>query len=141
MPCSDRWLPLPVQVRGVLGDDAVPDPWRTFPGSQPVSLDRQNLSLLHRERYWVTWKADGTRYMLLIMRLGTYLVDRSFKVRRLQVQAFPGESCLTQRHVAGSWAVTVSGCSHRRLCWQPELDTLPDAKSSPCHADALPTAT
>ena len=85
-------LPHHAQVRNVPNEDAVPDPWRIFPGSQPVSLDRQNLSLLHSERYWVTWKADGTRYMLLIMRLGTYLVDRSFKVRRLQVQAFSGEA-------------------------------------------------
>ncbi len=89
---TDMWLPRHVQVRNVPEDDAVPYPWRTFPGSQPVSLDRQNLSLLHSERYWVTWKADGTRYMLLIMHHGAYLVDRSFKVRRLQVQACSGEA-------------------------------------------------
>ena len=57
----------------------MPDNWINFPGSQPVSLDRQNLSLLRQERYWVTWKADGTRYMLLIHESGTYLVDRSFR--------------------------------------------------------------
>lgn len=70
-----------------------------FPGSQPVSLDSQNLQLLqvchlsgkwHRSivlflgcasclqdrRYYVTWKADGTRYMLLLRADGTYLIDR-----------------------------------------------------------------
>lgn len=68
-----------------------PDPQRwpggnlRFPGGQPVSLDRQNISLLHEKRYWVTWKADGTRYMMLLCRWGVYLIDRAFNVRRVQV--------------------------------------------------------
>eukprot|EP00798_Chlamydomonas_sp_ICE-L_P001426 gene1426-32797_t len=37
-----------------------------FPGSQPVSLARANLELIRNRRYWVTWKADGTRYMMWI---------------------------------------------------------------------------
>lgn len=37
-----------------------------FPGCQPVSMDRQNLSLLQEKPYKVSWKADGTRYMMLI---------------------------------------------------------------------------
>ncbi len=41
-----------------------------FPGSQPVSLARSNMGLLSERRYWVTWKADGTRYMLLLCRWG-----------------------------------------------------------------------
>ncbi len=41
-----------------------------FPGSQPVSLARSNMGLLKERRYWVTWKADGTRYMLLLCRWG-----------------------------------------------------------------------
>ena len=41
-----------------------------FPGSQPVSLARSNMGLLNERRYWVTWKADGTRYMLLLCRWG-----------------------------------------------------------------------
>jgi len=32
-----------------------------FPGSQPVSMDIQNMKLLHTKPYRVTWKADGTR--------------------------------------------------------------------------------
>lgn len=56
-----------------------------FPGGQPVSLDRTNMALLRSRRYRVTWKADGTRYMLLLCKWGTYLLDRSFAVRRLQV--------------------------------------------------------
>lgn len=47
-------------------------------------------------RYWVTWKADGTRYMLVILPSGTYLVDRKLATRRCQmrwptaVHAVPG---------------------------------------------------
>ncbi|KAK9804496.1 hypothetical protein WJX73_010638 [Symbiochloris irregularis] len=59
-----------------------------FPGSQPVSLARSNLELLKQRRYYVTWKADGTRYMLLICKWGAYLIDRSFTVRRVQMR-FP----------------------------------------------------
>ena len=57
-----------------------------FPGSQPVSLAASNIHLLKEHRYYVTWKADGTRYMLYISNMGTYLVDRSFKVRRVQMR-------------------------------------------------------
>ena len=32
-----------------------------FPGSQPVSMDVQNIKLLHERPYRVSWKADGTR--------------------------------------------------------------------------------
>ena len=32
-----------------------------FPGCQPVSMDVDNLSLLHKKPYRVSWKADGTR--------------------------------------------------------------------------------
>ena len=57
-----------------------------FPGSQPVSLAASNTRLLQKYHYYVTWKADGTRYMLYISILGTYLVDRSFNVRRVQMR-------------------------------------------------------
>ena len=56
-----------------------------FPGGQPVSLDRVNMGQLKERRYMVSWKADGTRYMLLLCKWGTYLIDRSFSVRRIQV--------------------------------------------------------
>ena len=74
------------QVRQMAPDDYLPENWMNFPGSQPVSLDRQNMTRLQHERYRVTWKADGTRYMLMMLKWGTYLVDRSLKVRRVQVQ-------------------------------------------------------
>ena len=59
-----------------------------FPGSQPVSLARDNMDTIARHEYHVTWKADGTRYMLLLMRDGTYLIDRKFEVRRVSMR-FP----------------------------------------------------
>lgn len=37
-----------------------------FPGCQPVSMDKKNLTLLATKPYKVSWKADGTRYMMLI---------------------------------------------------------------------------
>ena len=48
-----------------------------FPGSQPVSLARDNMHELASREYHVTWKADGTRYMLLCMRDGAYLSTAS----------------------------------------------------------------
>ena len=35
-----------------------------FPGSQPVSMDINNIKLMHEKRYFVSWKADGTRWVL-----------------------------------------------------------------------------
>lgn len=57
-----------------------------FPGSQPVSLSRSNMHLLKERKYWVTWKADGTRYLVLVHRMGTYLIDRSNRVTRVQMR-------------------------------------------------------
>jgi len=59
-----------------------------FPGSQPVSLDSQNMCLLEARRYYVTWKADGSRYMMLICSDGAYLINRAFAITRVQLR-FP----------------------------------------------------
>lgn len=59
-----------------------------FPGSHPVSLNSDNLQLLRQRYYYATWKADGTRYMMLIMRDGCFLIDRNFCFRRVQMR-FP----------------------------------------------------
>ena len=70
-----------------------------FPGAQPVSMDRQNIRLLHRKPYKVSWKADGTRYMMLILKeCEVYFFDRDnscFKVDNLR---FPHVKDLT-KHV------------------------------------------
>ncbi|XP_019851712.1 PREDICTED: mRNA-capping enzyme-like isoform X4 [Amphimedon queenslandica] len=52
-----------------------------FPGSQPVSMDVQNIRFLNEKPYRVSWKADGTRYMLYIKGKGQiYLIDRDNSV-------------------------------------------------------------
>jgi hypothetical protein len=50
-----------------------------------------NLQLLRQRYYYATWKADGTRYMMLIMRDGCFLIDRNFVFRRVQMR-FPHKS-------------------------------------------------
>lgn len=48
-----------------------------FPGSQPVSMDLNNITLLQKKPYRVSWKADGTRYMMLILKENEiYFFDR-----------------------------------------------------------------
>lgn len=59
-----------------------------FPGSHPVSLNRENLQLLRQRYYYATWKADGTRYMMLITGDGCYLIDRKFLFQRISMR-FP----------------------------------------------------
>eukprot|EP00124_Ichthyophonus_hoferi_P001248 Ihof_evm15s60 gene=Ihof_evmTU15s60 len=62
---------------------------RQFPGSQPVSLDQINLMLLAQEPFLVSWKADGTRYMMLIKKEGTYMIDRDNNVFVVADMFFP----------------------------------------------------
>ncbi|XP_055871008.1 mRNA-capping enzyme-like [Biomphalaria glabrata] len=53
--------------------------WKSsgFPGSQPVSMDISNLRFLAQKPYKVSWKADGTRYMMLVDgKDETYMIDR-----------------------------------------------------------------
>lgn len=49
---------------------------------------RDNLQLLRQRYYYATWKADGTRYMMLITGDGCYLIDRKFLFRRINMR-FP----------------------------------------------------
>ncbi|GJP59202.1 hypothetical protein CLOP_g9484 [Closterium sp. NIES-67] len=93
--------------------------FRHFPGSQPVSLDLKNLQLLRQRLYYVTWKADGTRYMMLICPDGCYLIDRNFRFRRVQMR-FPMRKYL-QHKPADDWDV------HRTTLLDGEMvvDTVP----------------
>ena len=58
-----------------------------FPGAQPVSMDRENMQNLAKMPYKVSWKADGTRYMMLIDgKNAIYFIDRDnciFQVENL----------------------------------------------------------
>ncbi|XP_021897339.1 mRNA-capping enzyme isoform X2 [Carica papaya] len=90
-----------------------------FPGSHPVSLNRDNLQLLRQRYYYATWKADGTRYMMLITMDGCYLIDRSFNFRRVQMR-FP---CRQTSEVCGER-------THHFTLLDGEMiiDTLPDSQ-------------
>lgn len=61
-----------------------------FPGSQPVSMDKNNLSHIATDPYMVSWKADGTRYMMLIDgKNEIYFVDRDNTVFQVNNLTFP----------------------------------------------------
>ncbi|MCL4115734.1 UNVERIFIED_CONTAM: hypothetical protein GTU68_011226 [Idotea baltica] len=57
--------------------------WRQqgFPGCQPVSMTQENLQMLAKELYKVSWKADGTRYMMFIDgKSEVYFADRDHSI-------------------------------------------------------------
>ncbi|XP_021922077.1 mRNA-capping enzyme [Zootermopsis nevadensis] len=61
-----------------------------FPGCQPVSMDTKNISLLGVKPYRVSWKADGTRYMMLILQENEiYFIDRDNSVFQVSGLKFP----------------------------------------------------
>lgn len=61
-----------------------------FPGAQPVSMDRQNLRFLEQSPYKVSWKADGTRYMMLINgKNQVFMIDRDNSVFHIDNLEFP----------------------------------------------------
>ncbi|KAK2585956.1 hypothetical protein KPH14_010534 [Odynerus spinipes] len=61
-----------------------------FPGSQPVSMDLENITLLHEKPYRVSWKADGTRYMMFIQAdREVFFIDRDNSVFQVDRLTFP----------------------------------------------------
>ncbi|XP_055842507.1 mRNA-capping enzyme [Episyrphus balteatus] len=61
-----------------------------FPGAQPVSMDRKNLNFLAEKPYMVSWKADGTRYMMLINKKDeVYFFDRNHSCFQVDNVSFP----------------------------------------------------
>uniref|UniRef100_A0A8C5DSM7 mRNA-capping enzyme n=1 Tax=Gouania willdenowi TaxID=441366 RepID=A0A8C5DSM7_GOUWI len=61
-----------------------------FPGAQPVSMDRQNLRFLEQSAYKVSWKADGTRYMMVINgKNEVFMVDRDNSIFHIANLEFP----------------------------------------------------
>eukprot|EP00959_Pyramimonas_sp_CCMP1952_P474535 9503635-Pyramimonas_sp.AAC.2 len=64
-----------------------------FPGPQPVSIERKHLSVLRRDEYWVCAKSDGTRYVMVLMRMNgeplAMLVSRSMSLLLLRVTSLP----------------------------------------------------
>ncbi|XP_050415572.1 mRNA-capping enzyme [Patella vulgata] len=67
-----------------------------FPGSQPVSMDIRNLNFIRQKPYKVSWKADGTRYMMLIDGNNeVYMIDRDNAVFHVSNVDFPKRKDLT----------------------------------------------
>ncbi|CAF2614373.1 unnamed protein product [Rotaria sp. Silwood2] len=63
---------------------------RGFPGSQPVSMDITNYMTIVQSPYMVSWKADGTRYMMLIEDENKiYMFDRDNNVFEISHLRFP----------------------------------------------------
>ncbi|XP_032829539.2 mRNA-capping enzyme [Petromyzon marinus] len=61
-----------------------------FPGAQPVSMDRKNLVFLSNKHYMVSWKADGTRYMMLIDgENGVFMINRDNIIFNVASLEFP----------------------------------------------------
>ncbi|XP_058517127.1 mRNA-capping enzyme-like [Ochotona princeps] len=61
-----------------------------FPGAQPVSMDKQNITLLEQKPYKVSWKADGTRYMMLVDGTNeVFMIDRDNSVFHVSNLEFP----------------------------------------------------
>ncbi|EPS57307.1 hypothetical protein M569_17512, partial [Genlisea aurea] len=92
-----------------------------FPGSHPVSLNRDNLQLLRQRYYYATWKADGTRFMMLITADGCYLIDRKFEFRRVQMRfpCRPNNDGVPEK----------PPCHHYTLLdGEMVIDTMPDSK-------------
>ncbi|XP_017109277.2 mRNA-capping enzyme [Drosophila bipectinata] len=73
-----------------------------FPGSQPVSMDRHNIKRLSEIPYRVSWKADGTRYMMLIDgRDEVYFFDRNHSCFQVESVAFVDGKNLNE-HLEGT---------------------------------------
>lgn len=61
-----------------------------FPGGQPVSMDLNNIHLLSQKPYRVSWKADGSRYMMLILKENeVYFFDRDNSCFQVSGMRFP----------------------------------------------------
>lgn len=69
------------------------DPGTAFPGMQPVSLDKTNFFLLDKRKYLVSWKADGTRFLMLILGVrGVFMIGRDNNIFRIHGLHFPSPS-------------------------------------------------
>ncbi|EGC30428.1 hypothetical protein DICPUDRAFT_50749 [Dictyostelium purpureum] len=55
----------------------------TFPGSMPVNFGKKNFYYVQCNKYYVSEKTDGIRYMLLVDSSGVYLIDRKFDFYKL----------------------------------------------------------
>ncbi|PON63714.1 Atypical dual specificity phosphatase, subfamily A [Trema orientale] len=94
--------------------------WTRIRRPQSHKFERDNLQLLRQRYYYATWKADGTRYMMLITIDGCYLIDRSFNFRRVQMR-FP---C---KPTNDALAEKIQTHHYTLLDGEMIIDTLPDS--------------
>lgn len=94
-----------------------------FVGSQPVSMDQENMKFLAQKPYRVSWKADGTRYMMFICgRNEVFFLDRDnsvFKVDKLQFFQRGSKHHLTNTLLDGEMVIDKDGdkCYPRYLVY------------------------
>jgi mRNA-capping enzyme len=63
---------------------------RGFPGSQPIFMDITNYKTIVQSSYMVSWKAVGTRYLMLIEDENKiYMLDRDNNVFEISHLRFP----------------------------------------------------
>lgn len=84
----------------------------SFPGAHPVSMDVKNIQLLKERRYRVSWKADGTRYMMYIENEeNIFFLTRAHHLWRVKGLKFPKiedlNSHLTQTLLDGEMVTDV----------------------------------
>ena len=73
-----------------------------FPGCQPVAMNINNKELLTRKPYRVSWKPEGTRYIMLIDGEDeVYLFDRGYNVFKVENLRFVHGNNL-RRHLQGT---------------------------------------
>ena len=69
---AENWIPVRKAVSEYLG-------WNKngFAGAQPVSFDKSSIEKIKTRPFMVSWKADGTRYMMYINEDGkVFMIDR-----------------------------------------------------------------
>ena len=62
-----------------------------FPGPQPVSVERKDFQTLRNENYWVSYKSDGVRYLMVFVRIDDknycILIDRKMDCHLVKMTA------------------------------------------------------
>lgn len=64
---------------------------RYFPGPQPVSVERKDFETLRSENYWVSYKSDGVRYLMVFVKIDDksycILIDRKMDCHLVKMTA------------------------------------------------------
>ncbi|XP_014479620.1 PREDICTED: mRNA-capping enzyme [Dinoponera quadriceps] len=122
--------------------------WKSggFPGCQPVTMDLDNIMFLHNKPYRVSWKADGTRYMMLIQGdREVYFVDRDNSVFQVTGLTFPHvrdiTRCLRDTLLDGEMVIDKDGNKNipRYLVYDVVMYDGQDVSKLPFHPDRYGT--